>query len=385
MERLTQLFGAGGGDAPTSSHDKLYIPAGNVLIAMIENMMPILVDYQKTGVNSQDDIRMAIYEAPYVDMNTLLEHFDSLNQVIDEICEEYGAQLDVALLVLYGLGDYTDITKTKFNCQYQWKDGYHAGYMTHSICEELAIITWAIACRYMIDGIRFFNGTTRNVKYDIGAVEHDAPSAIDKFGQAIGYFESHSRLANKHGFANYTGSGSVPFFARGYMGMSFAFLCKGFHQICLAEIRRCMIERDPEVIYHIHFYTFYLEKAASLLEAPYTREIAPPELLTHIWDVQVENAQLWYDFYLAVDLYTTKGDSNEAKALDAINAILGKTTDARMSSYITMTRDKLESNTTSSMASGVIFRNVRYVYNTKIKSYTGLPRKIFNIEPQFYK
>jgi hypothetical protein len=338
-----------------------------------------MMDHQRILSQTRYEPRVKVYPpaaTAEVPMMYLHAHLGMLHKHIDAICTSRPAE--VAIRILYGLGEFTNIAASEFTCEYVWSSIIDGAYKTHSIADELAIITWSIACRTMIEAIKETIPIALQGETDF----HSNAGAISKFVEAARYFESHSLLGKKAGYSRYFNEAgeSPPHFARGYMGGAFALVCKAFHQLCQAETKRTIAKDHKEIIYHMHFYYVYMDKATSLMESTHRRDSADPAIKTHFLQIQRVAALNWYEFYLAVTQYFDD-PQNDAWAFDEMNAVIGNTAEAAAYTYMRRMRDELETKGKSIMATGSVLRNLRYVYNTKITTRRRIPHKVYHDEP----
>jgi hypothetical protein len=376
METITRLFSAASGSGDCIGN----VPSADELVKLIESTLPRMTDHQRILSQTRYEPRVKVYpptDPSGVPMMYLHAHLGMLHKHIDTICTSNPAE--VALRILYGLGEFTSIAASEFTCEYVWSTGIasESGYKTHSITDELAIITWSIACRTMIEAIKETISSPAQEDREF----HSNAGAISKFTEAARYFESHSLLGKKAGYSRYFGPTGQPppHFARGYMGGAFSLVCKAFHQLCQAETMRTISKDRKEIVYHMHFYFGYMDKATSLMESAHRRDSADPALRTHFLTIQRAAALNWYEFYLAVTQYFDD-PSNTAWAFDEMNAVIGNTTQPESYAYMRRMRDELEKKG-SIMATGSVLRNLRYVYNTKITTRRRIPHKVYHDEP----
>jgi hypothetical protein len=401
MQALTRLFSSSsvGADAMAAA-----VPSSGELIALIEGTCPKLIDHQRILSQTRYEPRTRVYppaQKEEVPMTYLRAHLGLLHQHVDLICVKYPH--DVAMKMIYGLGEFTGIGANEFNCEYIWREGVFSEggsgqpmstYKTHCIADELPIITWLIACRTMIEGIKFTSppppmSTTTMQPSPVPREESliggvNVSGAVGKFAEAVKLFESHSLLAKKAGHGLYYGrdAAAPPQFARAYMGKAFAFVCRAFHQMCYAEIKRLTNKFHKDLVYHMHFYYSYMDKATSLMQSVHTRDGAATALYSHVWGVQRNASLHWYEFYLALNLYFDE-QHNLAWAFDEMNAAMGGITEPAAYAYMRQIRDELEGDGKSMTATGPLFRNIRYVVNTKIVNRRRIPHRTFDDEPMF--
>jgi len=378
MQALAGLFGSSenGGQSVIST------PRPAEFVKLVESTLPVLVDHQRILSQARVEPRFQIYpsvgsEQPPI--QSLIDHWAWLNHQIDTICTENDN--DTALKIIYGLGDYTNVSVSEHTCEYTWKEGgaSTSSYRTHAIADELPIIVWLIGCRTMIEAVNHMVG---GVEY----LETSVSAAATKFAEAVKYFELHTTLGRKAGFQGYYQPEAPPHFARAYMGKAFSFLCMGLHQMCYGESRRLVNKLDRvHIVYHMHYYYLYIDKSCSLLESPHTRDAASAAIQNHIRDVQRRVALSWYEFYLAVVLYFDD-QQNESWALDEMNAAIGGMTESVPYGWMCELRNELEYGAKSIAAkgaTGLLLRNIRYVVNTKIITRKKIPHKTFSEEPTY--
>jgi hypothetical protein len=343
----------------------------------IDSTLPTLVDHQRILSQARVEPRFQVYQSASIPV--LVAHWAWLNQQIDLVCDKYDN--DTALQIIYGLGEYTNVSVSEYTCEYTWQENGPLGkvaYRTHALADELPIIVWSIGARYMIEGVKHLMGDSEYVETGVSA-------AATKFAEAVKYFELHTTLGKKAGFQGYYQPEPPPHFARAYMGCAFSFLCKGLHQMCYGEVKRLSEKFDKSIVYHMHYYHLYIDKAVSLLESKHTRDGASGVIQSHIKDVQLKAALSWYDFYLAVRLYIDDKPS-ESWALDEMNAAIGTMEESTSYNYMRALRDELEigaQTMAASAASGLLMRNIRYVVNTKIINRKKIPHKTFDDEPTY--
>jgi hypothetical protein len=343
-----------------------------------------MIDYQKIPSQTRYEPRTAIYTDKNIPINQLHAHLNNLYSAVDAICDKHAAtDMDLALKIIYGLDEYKSISAdSDYNCEYTWQEvnGYPQNlggeYRTHSIADELPIITWCIASRLLIDAVRL-------------TFDANIQPAISKFSEAMRYFDSHSLLAKRAGFSLYglqdptrvPSTQMPPHFARAYMGKAFAFVCRALHQLCNAEMKRVVDKYIfKDVTFHLHFSYVWMDKAASLMESVHTRDSAHPDLQAHFCNIQRTSALRWYEFYLAVSLYYAD-EKNDAAALDEMNAVIGECTDSGASAYMKAMLYELENTARSVLTTGSLMRNIRYVYNTKLTTRRKIPHKTYQDEP----